>query len=144
MNGKFTIICSVIGAVWSAIAGALGGWDIAVGSLIFFMAIDFAMGLVCAIVYGKSNKSQNGGLSSSACWKGIAKKLCTLFMVTVAHRIDMLIDTDYVRNAVIYAFCTAEIVSICETAVLMEVLPPEIQNIFVKALDVLKGKSEKK
>lgn len=144
MNGKFTIICSVIGAVWSAIAGALGGWDIAIGSLIFFMAIDFALGLICAIFFGKSNKSESGGLSSTACWKGIAKKVCTLALVIVAHRLDLLIGTDYVRNAVIYAFCTAEIVSICETAVLMEVLPPEIQNIFIKALDVLKGKNEKK
>lgn len=144
MNGKFTVICSVTGAVWSIIAGALGGWDIAVGSLIFFMAVDFIMGLVCAVIFGKSNKSQNGGLSSSACWKGIAKKVGTLIMVMVSHRLDMLIGTDYVRNAVIYAFCVAEIVSICETAVLMEVLPPDIQNIFIKALDILKGKNDKK
>ena len=138
------MLCTFLGAVWSAVIGALGGWDKAIVSLIIFMAIDFAMGLICAIFFGKSDKSKNGGLSSSACWKGIAKKVCTLAMVIVAHRLDMLIGTDYVRNAVIFGFCTAEIISICETAVLMEVLPPEIQNIFVKALDVLKGKNEKK
>ena len=144
MNGKFAVICSFFGAIGAFIAKALGGWDIAVISLIIFMAIDFSMGLVCAIVFGKSDKSKNGGLSSSACWKGIAKKVCTLAMVIVAQRLDMLVGTNYVRNAVIFGFCAAELVSICETAALMEILPPEIQNIFNKVLDILKGKSDKK
>ena len=144
MNGKFTVLCGFLGTVWSVIIGALGGWDTAVISLIIFMAIDFIMGLVCAIVFGKSDKSKNGGLSSAACWKGIAKKVGTLALVIVAQRLDMLIGTAYVRNAVIFAFCTAEVVSICEIAALMDILPSSVQSVLTKALDVLKGKSEKK
>lgn len=143
MNGKLTVICSFFGAVGAWIAAMLGGWDKSIISLIIFMAIDFAMGLVCAIVFGKSDKSKNGGLSSIACWKGIAKKVGTLALVIVAYRLDMLIGTEYVRNAVIFAFCAAEVVSICETAALMEILPPNVQNILIKALDVLKNKSNK-
>lgn len=143
MNSKLTVVCSVLGAIGAWIASMLGGWDNAVISLIVFMAIDFAMGLVCAIVFGKSDKSKNGGLSSIACWKGIAKKIGTLALVVVAHRLDTLIGTEYVRNAVIFAFCTAEVVSICETAALMEILPSGVQNILTKALDILKSKGDK-
>lgn len=135
-------VCSFAGVLGAAIAEALGGWDNAVITLIAFMAIDFVMGLICALVFGKSNKSANGSLSSSACWKGLIKKVCTLLIVVVAQRIDILTGSEYIRNAVVIAFCVSELISICENAGLMGILPEGVQKILNKAIDVLKNKDE--
>lgn len=143
MHEKMIAVCSFAGVVGAAIAEALGGWDDAVLTLIIFMAIDFIMGLLCAMVFGKSNKSANGALSSAACWKGLVKKVCTLFIVIVAHYIDVVADLSFVRNAVVIAFCVSEIISIMETAGLMGILPEGVQRVLTKAIDVLKNKSEK-
>lgn len=143
MNGKFTVFCSVFGVVGAAIAEALGGWDDAIITLIVFMAIDFVMGLLCALVFGKSNKSPNGALSSAACWRGLVKKVCTLLLVVVSHYIDVIAEVSFVRNAVVIAFCVAETISIMEIAGLMKILPDGVQKVLTKAIDILKNKGDK-
>lgn len=97
---------------------------------------------ICALVFGKSNKSANGALSSSACRKGLIKKICTLLIVVVAQRIDILTGSEYIRNAVVIAFCVSELISICENAGLMGILPEGVQKILNKAIDVLKNKND--
>lgn len=144
MNEKIIAACSAIGIVGSIIAQSLGGWDSAVLTLIIFMAIDFATGLACAVFWNKSKKSENGALSSKACWQGIIKKLCTVLLVVCAHYADVLLGCDYIRNAVVIAFCASELISICENAALMGVMPAPVKKIFDKIIDVMKsGKGEK-
>ena len=143
MHEKMIALCSAIGVVGSFIVKGLGGWDDAIIALIILMAIDFVMGLLCALVFGKSDKSENGALSSAACWKGLVKKVCTLLIVVMAHYIDVISDLDFVRNAVVIAFCVAESISIMETAGLMGILPEGVQKVLMKAIDVLKNKGEK-
>lgn len=142
MHDKMIAVCGAFGIVGAAIAEALGGWDDAIITLIVFMAIDFVMGLLCAMVFGKSDKSPNGALSSAACWRGLVKKVCTLLIVVMSHYIDVLADVDFIRNAVIIAFCVAEAISICETAGLMGILPEGVQKVLTKAIDVLKNKDK--
>lgn len=141
MSAKNTI-CAVIGAFGGLISAALGGWDNAVITLIVFMAVDFAMGLANAIWWHKSDKSPNGALSSAACRRGIIKKVGTLLIVVCANYADRLLSTDYLRDAVIIAFCASELISICETAGLMGILPKPVQQILTKAIDILSKKSE--
>ena len=143
MHEKMIALCSAIGVVGSFIAKGLGGWDDAILTLIIFMIIDFVMGLLCALVFGKSDKSENGALSSAACWRGLVKKVCTLLIVVMAHYIDVISDLDFVRNAVVIAFCVAESISIMETAGLMGILPEGVQKVLMKAIDVLKNKGDK-
>lgn len=140
MHEKLTALCAAVGAVGSFIAQALGGWDTGIQTLLVFMAVDFIMGLVCAAVFGKSDKSENGALSSKACWKGLVKKCCTLLIVVCANYADKLIDGDYICNAVIIAFCCAELISVCETAAVMKIMPPPVKWLFDKILDVMKSK----
>ncbi len=145
MNEKLTAVCAFIGVVGSFIAQALGGWDSGLQTLLVFMAVDFIMGLVCAAVFGKSDKSENGALSSKACRKGLVKKCCTLLIVVCSNYADKLIGSGYICNAVIIAFCAAELISICETAGLMGILPKQVQDILNKIIDILKttgGKDE--
>lgn len=143
MHEKMVAVCGVIGVIGAAIAEALGGWDDAIIALVIFMAIDFIMGLLCALVFGKSDKSENGALSSAACWRGLVKKVCTLLIVVMSHYIDVVAEVSFVRNAVVIAFCVAEAISIMETAGLMGILPEEVQKVLTKTIDILKNKDNK-
>ena len=138
-NGKLSVVCAAVGTAGAAVAKALGGWDNAVFTLIIFMCIDYAMGLIVAGVFKKSEKSENGGLSSRVCWVGLARKVITLLFVVIAYRLDLLIGTDYIRTGVIIAFCASELISICENAGLMGVPLP---SVITKAIDILKNRSE--
>ena len=138
-NGKMAAVCTAVGAVGGVIARALGGWDNAVVTLIIFMVIDYAMGIIVAAVFKKSEKSENGGLSSRVCWTGLARKVITLLFVIIAYRLDLMLSTDYIRNGVIIGFCASELISICENAGLMGVPLP---SVVTKAIDILKSKSE--
>lgn len=133
-------ICTAAGIVGSAIAALFGGWDEALMTLVIFMVIDYVSGLIVAGVFHTSKKTESGTLESHAGWKGLCRKGVTLLFVLVAHRLDMAIGVDYIRNAVIIGFMANELISIVENAGLMGIpLPKVIQN----AIDILTEKSEK-
>lgn len=132
------IMCAVLGVIGSSISTLFGGWDAALTTLIIFMAIDYVSGIIVAGVFHKSSKSDTGGLNSHIGWQGICRKGITLAIVLIACRLDLLIGTSYIKDAVIIAFCANELISIVENAGLMG-LP--IPNVIIKAIDVLKEKS---
>ena len=134
-----TTICTVLGAVGSAIATIFGGWDSGLATLLIFMGLDYASGLVVAGVFHKSNKTETGALESKAGWKGLCKKIMTLVFVVVAHRLDLVIGVHYIRDAVIIAFIANELISLVENAGLMGVPLP---SIITKAIDILQKKTE--
>ncbi len=129
-------VCTFIGLVGAAIASALGGWDVPLASLVTFMAIDFATGLIAAGL-GKSPKTRQGGISSAVIFSGLAKKTVILLLVLIGYRLDLVLGLNYVRNTVIIGFLTNELISVVENAGLLGVpMPPVINNI----LEVLKNK----
>lgn len=133
------VICTVIGAVGSGIAALFGGWNTGLVSLLIFMGLDYISGLVVAGVFHKSNKTNTGSLESKTCWKGLCRKCMTLVFVLVSYRLDLIIGTNYIRDAVIIAFIANELISLVENAGLMGIkLPPAI----TKAIDILQKKSE--
>ena len=131
-------ICLIAGIVGGFIATLLGGWDSALATLVVFMGIDFVTGIVTAAM-GKSKHSESGTLNSTAGWVGLAKKFCILLMVVVGVRIDILIGTNYIRDAVIIAFIANETISLVENAGLMGLPLPAV---FTKAIDILQKKTE--
>lgn len=134
------IICAGLGAVGGWISWLLGGWDSAVVTLLIFMAIDYISGLAVAGVFHASRKTDSGALESRAGWKGLCKKAMTLLFVLIAHRLDMVIGTTYIRDAVVIAFVANELISIVENAGLMGVpMPAAIEN----AIDILQKKVDK-
>ena len=133
------IICAVLGVIGSSISTLFGGWDAALTTLIIFMAIDYISGIVVAGVFHKSNKSTGGGLKSTIGWQGICRKGITLAIVLIACRLDLLLNTSYIKDAVVIGFCANELISIVENAGLMGVpMPDSIE----KAIDVLKSRGD--
>ena len=132
-------ICTVIGLIGGTIAALFGGWDTALQTLVIFMAIDYITGLVVAGVFHASPKSRTGALESRAGWKGLIRKGETLLIVLVACRLDAVMATSFVRDAVVIGFICNETISIIENAGLMR-LP--IPAAITKAVDILKQRSE--
>ena len=139
MNGLKTMICTGIGIVGSTVAAAFGGWDAAMITLVSMMVIDYLTGVLVAGVFHNSPKTENGTLESKAGWKGLCRKGVTLLIVLVAARLDIILGTGFIRDAVIIGYIANEVISIIENAGLMGVpIPAAIE----KAIEVLQSKGE--
>lgn len=134
------LVCTVTGAIGATIAGIFGGWDAAIKTLLLFMTIDYISGLAVAGVFKTSNKTKNGALQSTVGWKGLCKKGMTLLFVLIAHRLDLILQTTYIRDAVVIGFLVNELISITENAGLMGI---PIPGVVKRAIEVLKEKGEK-
>lgn len=132
-------ICVALGIVGSFISGLFGGWDNGLITLLVFMAIDYISGLAVAGVFHNSQKTESGALESRAGWKGLCRKCMTLLFVLVAYRLDIVIGTNYIRDAVIIGFIANELISIVENAGLMGIPLP---NVIKNAIDILNRKAE--
>lgn len=137
---RANILYSLVGAVGGFVAMAFGGWSDALITLIVFMALDYVTGLIVAGIFKKSKKSENGALESRAGFKGLCRKGVALMIVLVAVRLDIVMHTTYIKDAVIIAFVANESISIIENAGLMGIPVP---GIIARAIDVLRNESEK-
>lgn len=137
MNGLKTMICTGIGVVGSTVAAAFGGWDAAMITLVSMMVIDYLTGVLVAGVFHNSPKTENGALESKAGWKGLCRKGMTLLIVLVAARLDIILGTGFIRDAVIIGYIANETISIIENAGMMGVPIPEAIK---KAIEVLQQK----
>lgn len=133
------IICTTTGLTGSIIASLFGGWDTGIATLILFMGIDFLSGLAVAGIFKNSSKTETGALESRAGWKGLCRKSMTLLFVLIAHRLDLSIGTNYIRDTVVIGFMANELLSIVENAGLMGLPLPAVLS---KAIDILNQKSE--
>ena len=133
-------ILAILAAIGSAIANWLGGWDSALIVLVSLMAIDFVTGLMVAFIFKKSPKTDGGGVSSKASFKGLTKKVVVLILVGVATMLDNIMKIDYVRNLTIIFYIGSEGLSIIENTAIMGVPYPA----FIKAaLEAMKDKGDK-
>lgn len=119
---------------------AFGGWSDALITLMIFMSVDYVTGLAVAGIFKKSKKSESGALESRTGFKGICRKGVALLIVLVATRLDVVMKTTYIKDAVIIAFIANESISIIENAGLMGI---PIPSVITKAIDILKKESEK-
>lgn len=85
----------------------LGGWDMALKTLLIIIALDYLTGVCDAI----ANKKINSKIGA----KGIIKKVGYLIIVAVSVQLDQIVgDTGAIRNLVIYFFVANEGISILE------------------------------
>lgn len=132
-------ILSGMACVGAAIASLFGGWTGAMTTLVILMFIDYVTGIIVAGVFHNSPKCSGGALSSAVGFKGICRKFVILLIVVVACRVDLLLDTNIIRDATCIGFCANELVSITENAGLMGIpLPRKL----VEAIEVLRGDND--
>ena len=132
-------ILSGVACVGAAITSLFGGWNGAMTTLVILMFIDYITGIIVAGVFHNSPKCSGGALSSAVGFKGICRKFVILLIVVVACRVDLLLETNIIRDATCIGFCANELVSITENAGLMGIpLPRKL----VEAIEVLRGDND--
>ncbi|WAH38626.1 phage holin family protein [Alicyclobacillus dauci] len=131
LDSAFCLVCAVIGT-W--ISQLYGGWNASLSVLVWLVAGDYATGLIASALDGT-------GLSSKVGFRGIAKKVMILFLVLVAHELDVALGVNALMNLVIYFYVTNELISLTENLGRMGVpVPRQLVNIVC----VLKGKPNRK
>ena len=140
MNIKNILLIS-LASVGGFITSLLGGWDKLLKGLCVCMVIDFATGLILAFIFHKSQKTKSGRGCSNEIFKGLAKKICILFLIALCVCVDNMTNTHYIRNTAILFFIGNEGLSIIENTGQMGVPYPEFIK---KALEALKEKGENK
>ena len=110
----------------------LGGFDLALKSLLIVMIIDYLTGVSSAI-YNKK-------LSSKIGFKGIIKKFCYLLVVGLSVAIDNLTGQNgIIRSLVIYCFIANDGISIIEN---MGELDIKLPQKLIDTLEQLKKKGD--
>lgn len=133
-------VCTVAGIIGGFISTAFGGWNSAITTLVIFMGVDYVTGLITAGIFHKSNKTESGKLESRAGWKGLLRKGITLLIVLVACRLDIALNTTFIKDATVIAFICNEAISIIENAGLMGI---PIPKVITRAIEVLKERNDK-
>lgn len=134
-------IIFIIGLIGSYLSYLLGGFDGTTGTLFTFMIVDYATGFLLSALFKKSLKTVSGGLSSKVGFIGLFKKVLILVFIMIGYRLDLLLDVNYIRAGVCYAFIVNELISIIENVGLIGFpIPPIILN----AIDILKSKDKQK
>ena len=111
-------------------------------ALLATMTLDYATGLLCALM-GRSMKTENGGLSSGAAFFGLMKKALILGVVALSALLDFAVQSgagvsfSAVTGASCLWFIAAEGLSIVENAAGMGVPIPEALR---GALEAMKGR----
>lgn len=120
----------MVGTLGSFFSYLFGGFDSLMIALIILMSIDFLSGLLLAVVFKKSKKTESGRLSSAAGIKGLSKKIFILFLIAMSQQLDIILTTSFIRDGAIIAFISMEGVSILENSTLAGLkVPTVIKNV---------------
>ncbi|MBH5318256.1 phage holin family protein [Paenibacillus sp. GSMTC-2017] len=124
-------ICSLCGILGSVITFAFGSWTESLTFLLVAMGVDYVSGVSASLKEGK-------GLSSAFGSWGLARKGLMLLVILLAHRIDVLMDTNgMTMGAAIFFYIANELISITENYGRLGLpLPDRIRKI----IEVLKDK----
>ena len=132
MDKIFQSVVAVSGVITSFL---FGGWPLLLNIFLAFVVIDYITGLIASGIQGQ--------LNSKVGWKGIARKVVMFLIISVAHMIDVLLETqnNMIRNAVIFFYLANELLSIIENAGRIGI---PIPRILLNAVEALKGRVRNK
>lgn len=126
--GKTSIIFAdvTVGGIITAVSHALGGWSLALQTLLILIALDYITGILKALYQKK--------LNSEVGVKGIVRKVGFLFIVAVSNYIDQLLGhSGALYTLVVYFFVANEGISIIENWGAMDLpIPKKLKNVLAQ------------
>ena len=142
METKARTLTEMLAGIGGAIAAFFTGLPPIIWILLAVMTIDYVTGIICGIM-GKSQKTENGGLSSSAAFRGLLKKMLIILVVLLAALLDKAVSVgagvqfEAVAGFTCMWFIASEGFSILENVARMGVPVPKI---LLQALEIMKAK----
>ena len=137
-------ITEALAAAVGAVISFFTGLPPIIWVLVAVMSLDYITGVMCGAM-GKSPKTETGGLSSNAAFKGLLKKVLILVVVGLAALADHAIavsagiDMAAVTGATCLWFVASEGLSILENAAAMGV---PIPKVLMRALEIMREKGD--
>ena len=132
MNTALTSFGAVAGSV---ITFAFGIWPQSLTILLVAMAIDYITGVTAAI-------KEKQGLSSVIGGWGLAKKGVTLFVILLAHQIDLLLGSgNMTMGGAIFFYLANELLSVVENCGRIGLPVPERIS---QVIEVLRSRKQDK
>lgn len=129
---KHTLTTNILSVLSTVFVYLVGGFDVAIQSLLIVMIIDYISGVASAI-YNKK-------LSSKVGVKGILKKIVYLLVVTLSVVMDNLTgQSGVLRTIIIYFFVANDGISIIENMAEMNIKLPQK---LIDTLEQLKNRSD--
>ena len=144
MVTKAKTITEILAAIGGAIASFFCGLPPLIWVLLAVMTIDYVTGIICGFM-GKSKKTETGGLSSHAAFKGLLKKALIFLVVLLAALLDKAVSMgtgiafEAVAGATCLWFIASEGFSIIENVASMGV---PIPGFLKQALEILRKKAD--
>ena len=131
----------VVAAIAGAIAGLYGGWSAMLTILVVMMGIDYVTGVLAAIS-GRSDKTETGGLSSTAGFIGLAKKGVIMLIVLLATLLDRAIGNSKMvfQSMSTFYYIANEGLSILENADLIGIPTPKFIH---ERLEIIREQNDK-
>ena len=142
METKAKTFTEMLAGIGGAIAAFFTGLPPIIWILLAVMTIDYITGIICGLM-GRSAKTENGGVSSSAAFKGLLKKMLIILVVLLAALLDKAVtlkagvEFEAVAGFTCLWFIASEGFSILENAATMGVPVPKI---LLQALEIMKAK----
>lgn len=133
------IFYTIMVGIGSVLSYFIGGVDTMFIVLCVFLFVDYFSGVIVAVVFKNSTKTESGKLNSAVSFKGLCKKFFVVILVGVAHFLDIALGTNFIRGGVIVAFISNETISVIENAGLMGIPIPVVLR---KAIDILQEREE--
>lgn len=113
--------------------------EVEIQGLLVFMVIDYISGILVAIIFKNSNKTDTGAYNSAIGFKGLVRKIYIILLLVVLNYVDKVAGTNIFLKLGTVGFMVNELMSIIENAGLMGIKVPKA---FQNALDVLKSKED--
>ncbi len=137
-------VTEILAAIGGAIASFFVNMPPLVWILLAVMTIDYITGLIVAAL-GKSEKTENGYISSHTAFMGLMKKCGILMVVLLSSLLDMAVSKgagitfEAVMGATCLWFIASEGLSILENVATMGVPVP---RILLKVLEIMREKGD--
>jgi len=139
MKELVMLLASVIGSLFGHLFGC---WDKFLEALIIFMILDCVSGVIAAAFFGNSPNSASGKLWGVAMFRGLCKKSMIMVFVIIGYKLDVLLGTDYIKAAVVFAFIVNELLSVVENAGRIGVPIPDVIKRAIETLNHKETKEE--
>lgn len=117
----------------AVVGGYFAGIDLSLKVLLLMMAFDLFTGWRIG-KRGLSAKTSDGSFSSSQMKLGLEKKFFTLIYVAMGYTIDVLLQLNFIAEAITWYYIAYEIISISENATLLGVVKVPLLNKIVDFL----------
>jgi len=107
-----------------AMAGNLliGNWSLAMTTLVIFILLDIASGLIRAICQKE--------LDSKVSWRGMGKKVIIFLVVVLAAQMDVLLGSSAtLRDATVVFYCINEALSTLENVAAVTDVPAFLRDV---------------